>query len=83
MLCRGDRDKRERILERALKEFGIQTRPFYVPLHRLPLYARDQRLPNAEFLGDHGFLVPTYSGLTDAEVDEISESLKTCITEKK
>jgi len=80
VLCRGGREARERIRERALKGFGIQTRPFYVPMHKIPPYRRDTSLPCAEFLGDHGFLVPTYSGLTDGEVDEISRALKTCLT---
>ena len=81
VLCRGGREARERVRERALQEFGIETRPFYVPMHKLPIYEQDIRLPHAEHLGDHGFLLPTYSSLTEAEVDEISEALTRIIHE--
>jgi perosamine synthetase len=83
VLRRGDRELKERIRQRALKEFGIQTRPFYVPMHRLPIYQQDIQLPNAEFLGDHGIVLPTYSGLPDEHIDEISEAMVRCITETK
>jgi perosamine synthetase len=82
VLCQGGRETRERVRDRALKEFGIQTRPFYVPMHKIPLYKRDIQLPNAEFLGDHGFLLPTYSGLADQEVDDISQALRICLAGK-
>jgi perosamine synthetase len=80
VLCKGDRERRDLVQERALREFGIQTRPFYVPMHKLPIYEQDISLPHSEFLGDHGFVLPTYSGLKDEEVDEISRALEICIT---
>ena len=79
VLCHGGRTLREHVRERALKEFGVQTRPFYVPLHKLPMYRNNIQLPQAEFLGDHGIVLPTYSGLSDEHVDEISQALKECL----
>jgi dTDP-4-amino-4,6-dideoxygalactose transaminase len=70
---------RDRIRERMLQEFGIETRPFYIPMHKLPIYRRDIPMPHAEFLSDHGIVLPTYSGLKDEEVDEISEALAACL----
>jgi perosamine synthetase len=81
VLCKGGARTRDRFRERALGEFGIQTRPFYVPMHRLPLYRQEIHLPHAEFLADHGIALPTYSGLKDEEVDEISEAVRTCATD--
>jgi perosamine synthetase len=81
VLCRGGRASKEEIRQRALKEFGIQTRPFYVPMHKLPIYQQSLQLPNSEFLGDHGVVLPTYSGLSDEFIDEISQAMITCITE--
>lgn len=75
----GGRKTTESVRDRARKEFGIETRPFYVPMHKLPIYRREVCLPHAEFLGEHGIVLPTYSGLTDAEVDEISDALITCL----
>jgi perosamine synthetase len=80
VLCGGGQARREQIRERALKEFGIQTRPLYVPMHKLPMYKQSARFPHAEFLGDHGFILPTYSGLADEHVDEISRAIAKCIT---
>jgi perosamine synthetase len=80
VLCGGDRSARDLVQERARREFGIQTRPFYVPMHKLPIYRQDVSLPHSEFLGDHGFVLPTYSGLKDDEVDEICRCLQICIS---
>jgi perosamine synthetase len=79
VLRHGGIARREHVRERALKEFGIQTRPFYVPLHKLPMYRSDVRLPQSEFLGEHGIVLPTYSGLSDEHVDEISQALTKCL----
>jgi perosamine synthetase len=64
---------RERIQEALLGSHGIETRPFFVPMHRLPMYDYGQHLSHSEFLGDRGLSLPTYSGLPDDAVDEISE----------
>ncbi len=79
VLCEGGASRRDSVMERALREFGIQTRPFYAPMHKLPIYWQDVCLPNAEFLGDHGIVLPTYSGLKDEEVDEICDGIQVCI----
>ncbi|MGA7413083.1 MAG: DegT/DnrJ/EryC1/StrS family aminotransferase [Bryobacteraceae bacterium] len=69
----GEREK-ERVRDIVLEEHGIQTRPFYIPLHLLPAHRRARTFPQAEFLGEHGIVLPTYSGLSDEEIDEISEA---------
>jgi perosamine synthetase len=79
VLSEGGAGRKERIRERALRKFGIQTRPFYAPMHKLPIYRCDQTLPNSEFLADHGIVLPTYAGLKDEEIDEISEAISSCI----
>jgi len=66
--------KRDYVRDVALKKYGIQTRPFYVPMHQLPMYQCGQRFPHAEFLGDHGIVLPTYSGLREEEIDEICQA---------
>jgi perosamine synthetase len=71
----GGIERRTEIIEQLEREFGIETRPFFIPLHKLPMYQSNIALVNAEFLGDHGLNLPTYSGLTDAEVAEISEAV--------
>ena len=68
----GGAQRRERVQNILLHTYGIETRPFFVPMHRLPMYTGDYHLPHAEFLGDHGMNLPTYSGLSDDDIDEIS-----------
>ncbi len=79
VLREGGSKRRECIRRRAMEEFGIETRPFYTPMHRLPIYQNGASFPNSEFLGDHGIVLPTYSGLKDEEVDEISRAVTECI----
>jgi perosamine synthetase len=71
----GGPNRRARIMAQLERECGIETRPFFMPMHKLPMYRSDLVLANAEFLGDHGINLPTYSGLTDAEVADISEAI--------
>lgn len=75
VLKEGGAERRARIMERLEREHGIETRPFFVPMHRLPMYEQPLHLPNTEYLADHGMNLPTYSGLTDAEVAEISAAV--------
>jgi len=75
VLERGDADDRDHLMRILAEDHGIETRPFFVPMHRLPMYAEGQSLPNAEFLGDHGVNLPTYSGLADEDIDRICMAL--------
>lgn len=59
---------------------GIETRPFFIPIHTLPPYRSDGDpvlLPRTEHLAKSGVSLPTHSQLTEAEVTRIT----TCIAE--
>lgn len=61
-----------------LREAGIDTRPFFIPLHRLPPFresriAGDGQLPVTERLAERGLNLPTHAGLTDADLDRIAD----------
>lgn len=72
VLANGGEVQRASIMQRLVEEYGIETRPFFVPMHRLPMYDSTARnLPNTDFLAAHGMNFPTYTGLLDDEVDEI------------
>lgn len=75
VLAHGGAARRDALMRRLLDEDGIETRPFFVPMHRLPMYASDASFPHTEFLADHGINLPTYSGLSDDSVAEICEAL--------
>lgn len=60
-----------------LQEAGVETRPFFMPLHRLPPYAdasqrRGEVLPVTDRLGADGINLPTYSELTESEIEHIA-----------
>jgi len=63
----------------ALGRINVETRPFFVPLHKLPIYATDdehqQALPVTERLGDTGLCLPTHTDLSRTSIEKIS----TCI----
>jgi perosamine synthetase len=59
-----------------LAERGIETRPFFIPLHTLPPFRegsrqRGENLPVTIKLGAHGLNLPTYSTMTDAQIDRV------------
>jgi perosamine synthetase len=54
----------------------IETRPTFVPLHRLPMYGRpDAQFPIACAIGDRGLSLPTYPQMTPADARIISAAL--------
>lgn len=60
-----------------LAEAGIETRPFFVPLSRLPMYeAPEGRYPVAERLGRQGMNLPSGVALTDAQVDYVARLIR-------
>ncbi|OGQ89316.1 MAG: hypothetical protein A2289_22545 [Deltaproteobacteria bacterium RIFOXYA12_FULL_58_15] len=75
VLNEGDRSYRNAVQTTLLEGHGVETRPFFVPMHRLPMYGSEHELPNAEFLGDHGINLPSYSGLKEEEIGEICAAL--------
>jgi perosamine synthetase len=75
VLPSGGSARREKVMDALAATYGIETRPFFVPMHHLPMYASDANLPNTEFLAGHGINLPTYSGLADNEIGEICEAL--------
>ena len=61
-----------------LQQDGIDTRPFFIPIHQLPPYADHQTrgvFPEADRLGACGLNLPTFTGMKDEQVDRICETL--------
>lgn len=56
----------------ALATDGIETRPTFVPLHRMPMYlGHDDEFPVSSDIGDRGMSLPTHANLTLTDVDYI------------
>ncbi len=70
------RDKLMKELERR----GIETRSFFVPMHKQPVFRsmhlfEDENYPVAEELSNKGLYLPSSSGLKQEEIKYISESI--------
>lgn len=66
---------RRAVIER-LNQSGIETRPAFVPMHRLPMYQASEKLfPVASLMGDHALMLPTYPGLLPGDIEKISDAL--------
>lgn len=67
---------------RRLAEQGIETRPFFYPLSSLPVYAelkQQGRCPVAASVASRGICLPTWSGLTSAQVEEVAAGLQAAL----
>ncbi len=64
-----------------LEKEGIETRPFFMSLHNLPPFRegsrmRNECLPVTEHLSAVGMNLPTYTQLTDADLDRITQVIR-------
>ena len=59
-----------------LSEKGIQTRPFFVPMHKIPYMHTRQKLPVAEHLASNGINLPSGVKLSHGEVVYVAEAVK-------
>lgn len=60
----------------SLADRGIQTRPFFYPLHQQPVLERSETHPVSERLYRHGLYLPSGVGTTDAEIDRVAEAVR-------
>lgn len=65
----------------GLSAAGIETRPFFIPLHTLPPFresaaARRTHLPVTDDLAARGISLPTYPQLEFSQVDHVCETIR-------
>jgi len=61
-----------------LAEFGIETRPFFYPMHTLPIYrelAKEKSYPVADRLSARGINLPSSAALREEEIDFVCGEL--------
>jgi perosamine synthetase len=71
-------------LRKKLFEKGIDTRQFFIPMHKQPVYTgNDERFPDvnvdcpiSEKLCDEGFYLPSSSSLTMEQIKSICDTIK-------
>lgn len=54
---------------------GIDTRPVFYCAHQMPMYRSDTAFPVAEDIASRGMSLPSYPGLTDAQVQQVCDAL--------
>ncbi len=79
-----DKLNRDEIIEK-LKERGVDTRNFFIPMHKQPVFL-EKKFENSpdcsgdykisEKIGEKGFYLPSSSNLTDEEAGFVCEKLK-------
>jgi len=65
----------------ALREMGVETRPFFIPLHVLPPYREwadklATNLPVTDLLASGGLNLPTYSNMPLEAVDRVCKIIR-------
>ena len=68
-------------LAAVLAEQGIETRPFFRPLHRLPPFQEESRrrgevLPITDRLGESGLNLPTFTRMRDDDIEEVASAVR-------
>lgn len=71
------------VLTARLQEGGIETRPFFLALHRLPPFReesqrRGEALPVTDRLSEAGLNLPTYAALTNADQERVVKVIRDC-----
>ena len=75
-----------RALAEKLLQHGIQTRPFFYPLHLQPVWKKMKikikpgKYPVAERIAKYGLYLPSGLGLKKEEVKEVCDTIKKLLT---
>jgi pyridoxal phosphate-dependent aminotransferase EpsN len=71
---------RSTVLQRLDREFNIEARPVWKPMHLQPLYAQARHFGGAvaEELFERGLCLPSGSAMTDADRQRVVEALDVC-----
>jgi perosamine synthetase len=79
IVSRSGRDASE--LAQALRARGVETRPFFLGMHRQPAlrsrgWFASESYPVADHLAQSGLYLPSGVTLTDAQVDQVIEAVR-------
>ena len=76
LLVRPDAPLSRDDLVDALRAEGVDSRPFFYPIHSLPPYNTGQRLPITEDLAARGLNLPSSTRLPEDAIIRITETIK-------
>lgn len=75
--------KRDEVMVK-LKERGVETRSFFIPMHKQPMYremCKGQVFPVADYISERGLYLPSGTGLKDEEIEYVCQSLRDVLEE--
>jgi len=61
-----------------MPEHGVETRPFFGPIHTFPYFPKSEPLPVSELVAQKGICFPSGAGLTDDAIDRSIEAFLRC-----
>jgi len=73
--CKLKRDE----MMASLRDEQIDTRPFFIPLHKMPYLDEGLKLPVAESLGEKGINLPSSTKLTKEQIEKIAKVISKII----
>lgn len=74
----GDEARRDVVMQ-ALDGMGIETRPVFHPMHRMPPYAQEGCFPVADQWAQRGINLPTHQHLTKDDVLRVADALESAL----
>jgi perosamine synthetase len=81
MICleiAGLSDSQRSVLMSRLREVGVDTRPYFYPISDMPMYQRADT-PVAHAISQRGINLPSYTDLTESDVEQICQSTKSVL----
>ena len=63
-------------LIKRLSGYGIETRPFFIPMHRLPPFRINESFPVSDHLSKCGINLPCFVGIKEREIEFICDKIK-------
>jgi perosamine synthetase len=73
-------------LMNELNDEGIETRPFFYPMHQMPPYFQedgDAKFPVTTSLAARGINLPTSAKITKLDVEYVADALRRCLENSK
>ena len=87
LLKRNTGFTRDWLVKKLLKS-NIQTRNFFYPMHKqkifhkMKLFLKKNKFPNADYLSQNGFYLPSGLGTSNKEIDFVAKTLKDILENK-
>ena len=71
---------RDNLMEK-LREKGVDTRTFFIPMHQQPAFLniglfKDESYPVADYLPERGLYLPSGSGLKEEEIRHVCQTIR-------